>query len=165
MLNIFEDRKAFGFRSRDKVLENHGLPVHPKPDRITFPSPSTQGQICGVVILVFDSVTSQDFNTTLTTFTCEVFIGIVGCLPSKWLVLSIDFYLGRKSPINSICPSRFPEVLLLSWNSQVGFDRGYSLVEVFSGKGCVSQKWHFICKLSETSQSSNCLTCQHVQHR
>jgi len=33
-------------------------------------------------------------------------------------------------------------VLLLSWNSEVAFDRGYSLVEIFSGQGCVSQKWH-----------------------
>lgn len=78
------------------------------------------------------------------------------------------FLSERKSPIlilNSVYPICFPEVLLLSWNSEVAFDRGYSLVEIFSGQGCVSQKWHFICKLWETCQTSNCLTCQHVQHR
>lgn len=38
------------------------------------------------------------------------------------------------------------EVLLLSWNCSLAWERGYTLLEVFSGMGKVSQKWHFTCK-------------------
>ena len=48
------------------------------------------------------------------------------------------FLSEKKSPIlslNSVYPICFPEVLLLSWNSEVAFDRGYSLVEILVDRG------------------------------